>query len=320
MAESFGDRLRRRREQQGIALATVAEQTKIKASLLEALEREDFSHWPSGFFGRAFMRAYAEAIGVDPDTVVRECVQSHPELVESLTPSAAAPAATRDAASASGPSSRIREMVEFAARSLSDRLTRRAPEPAAPGLQKAPVVSTALAPTDPDFQAVAQLCTRIAKAGNDDEVAPLLGEAARILDATGVIIWIWDEASSELRPGFAHGYPPKVLAHVPAVKRDAANATAAAFRSGQPCCINSSARARGALVVPLLTSSGCVGVLAAELPSGSEQAAPIRAVATILAAQLAQFIMGSTSENRHFVISRASGPLGPSEEMAHARP
>jgi hypothetical protein len=319
MAESFGDRLRRRREQQGISLATVAETTKIKASMLEALEREDFSHWPSGFFGRAFMRAYAEAIGLNPDTVVRDCVQAHPELVESLTPADAAPTVAQEPASSSGPPSRLREFMGSAARTLSERWTRRAPEPPAPGLQTARAVST-LAPTDPDFQAVAQLCTRIAKAGNADEVAPLLAETARILDATGVIIWIWDQASSELRPGFAHGYPPKVLAHVPAVKKDAANATAAAFRSGQPCCINSSARARGALVVPLLTPSGCVGVLAAELPSGSEQAAPTRAVATILAAQLARFIMGSACEHRHFTVSGTSRALGPPEEMAHARP
>ena len=37
MAESFGARLRQRREEQGIALATIAEKTKIKQSLLEAL-------------------------------------------------------------------------------------------------------------------------------------------------------------------------------------------------------------------------------------------------------------------------------------------
>ena len=39
MRESFGARLRQRREAQAIALATIAEQTKIKLSLLEALER-----------------------------------------------------------------------------------------------------------------------------------------------------------------------------------------------------------------------------------------------------------------------------------------
>jgi hypothetical protein len=43
MPESFGARLRERRERQHVALATIAEQTKIKLSLLEALERDDYS-------------------------------------------------------------------------------------------------------------------------------------------------------------------------------------------------------------------------------------------------------------------------------------
>ena len=63
LPESFGARLRQRRERQHIALSTIAEQTKIKLSLLEALERDDVSHWPSGIFRRAFIRAYAHAIG-----------------------------------------------------------------------------------------------------------------------------------------------------------------------------------------------------------------------------------------------------------------
>ena len=82
MPESFGARLRQRRERQDIALATIAEQTKIKLSLLEALERDDVSHWPSGIFRRAFIRAYAHAIGLDPDVVVREFLEVYPDPVE----------------------------------------------------------------------------------------------------------------------------------------------------------------------------------------------------------------------------------------------
>ena len=78
MSESFGARLRRRREEQQIALATIAERTKIKQSLLEALERDDISHWPTGIFRRAFIRAYALGIGLDPDVVVREFFEVFP--------------------------------------------------------------------------------------------------------------------------------------------------------------------------------------------------------------------------------------------------
>ena len=48
MPESFGARLRQHRESQGIDLFTIAERTKIKLPLLEALERDDVSGWPSG--------------------------------------------------------------------------------------------------------------------------------------------------------------------------------------------------------------------------------------------------------------------------------
>ena len=50
MSECFGARLRQQRERQQIALTTIAEQTKISLSLLEALERDDVSHWPTGIF------------------------------------------------------------------------------------------------------------------------------------------------------------------------------------------------------------------------------------------------------------------------------
>src|SRR5688572_31759359 len=96
MHESFGARLRRHREEQHIALATIAEQTKIKLSLLEALERDDVSHWPAGIFRRAFIRAYAHAIGLDPDVVVREFLEVHPEPSEvAAAAQAAAEAAER---------------------------------------------------------------------------------------------------------------------------------------------------------------------------------------------------------------------------------
>src|SRR4051812_39051422 len=91
MPESFGGRLRQRRERQQIALATIAEQTKIKASLLEELERDDLSHWPSGIFRRAFLRAYAHAIGLEPDLVVRECLERHPDPIEVVVTEAAIP-------------------------------------------------------------------------------------------------------------------------------------------------------------------------------------------------------------------------------------
>lgn len=79
MTDSFGARLRRERERRDISLQDIAERTKIKASLFEALERNDASRWPSGIFRRAFIRGYAEAVGLDADAVAREFLQHFPD-------------------------------------------------------------------------------------------------------------------------------------------------------------------------------------------------------------------------------------------------
>jgi transcriptional regulator with XRE-family HTH domain len=77
--ESFGGRLRRERERRQIALESIAENSKISLSLLEALERDDVSRWPSGIFRRSFIRAYALGIGLDADDVAAEFATRFPD-------------------------------------------------------------------------------------------------------------------------------------------------------------------------------------------------------------------------------------------------
>jgi transcriptional regulator with XRE-family HTH domain len=79
MTDSFGARLRQQRERQRIDVADVAARTKIKASLFEALERNDVSQWPAGLFRRSFIRAYAESIGLDPAATLREFLEHFPD-------------------------------------------------------------------------------------------------------------------------------------------------------------------------------------------------------------------------------------------------
>ncbi len=76
---NFGRRLRDQRERVQIALSEIAEATKIKRSLLEELEGGDVSAWPGGIFRRAFVRAYASAIGLSPESVVEEFTQVFPD-------------------------------------------------------------------------------------------------------------------------------------------------------------------------------------------------------------------------------------------------
>jgi transcriptional regulator with XRE-family HTH domain len=80
--EPFGSRLRRERERRRIALSSISANTKISVALFEALERDDVSRWPSGIFRRAFIRAYADAIGLDADVLTREFLERFPDPAE----------------------------------------------------------------------------------------------------------------------------------------------------------------------------------------------------------------------------------------------
>jgi hypothetical protein len=77
--KSFGARLRAEREKRQIAIATIAEATKILGALLEGLENDDVSRWPTGLYRRSFMRAYAGAIGLDPEATVKEFLERFPD-------------------------------------------------------------------------------------------------------------------------------------------------------------------------------------------------------------------------------------------------
>jgi len=67
---SFGEELKRERELREITLREISEATKVNLRYLDALERNDFERLPGGVFNKGFVRAYAEYIGVDPETMV----------------------------------------------------------------------------------------------------------------------------------------------------------------------------------------------------------------------------------------------------------
>src|SRR4029453_6622394 len=74
---SLGVYLRAERERRDLALRTISESTKVSLPLLEGLESDDISRWPGGIFRRAFVRSYAEAVGLDPDEVYRRFERQH---------------------------------------------------------------------------------------------------------------------------------------------------------------------------------------------------------------------------------------------------
>jgi transcriptional regulator with XRE-family HTH domain len=119
MPESFGARLRQQREARQIDLVAISEQTKIKLALLEALENGDVSQWPSGIFRRAYIRAYAQFIGLDPDALLREFLEVHPDPGDAIVASAADAAAAEEAYANRAPAMRFRSIVDSALGSLT---------------------------------------------------------------------------------------------------------------------------------------------------------------------------------------------------------
>jgi hypothetical protein len=145
----------------------------------------------------------------------------------------------------------------------------------------------------PTIKAAAQLCTELGRVGDTVELKTLLGRAADLLDASGVVLWM--ATGAELRPALAHGYDPQTVARIPPVPRSAANAAAAAFRTAAlQIVVARPGLSKGALVAPMLSADGCIGVLSAETRNGAEASETVQAVAVIIAAQLAG-VVASTS-------------------------
>jgi cytoskeletal protein RodZ len=77
--DAFVTRLRRYRERSQISLDELATIMGIKRELLEAFERNDLSEWPRGLYARAWVRAYANAVGLDPSDTVDEFCRQFPQ-------------------------------------------------------------------------------------------------------------------------------------------------------------------------------------------------------------------------------------------------
>jgi transcriptional regulator with XRE-family HTH domain len=312
MTSTFGERLRLHREERQISLAAVSEQTKIKLSLLEALERDDLSHWPLGLFGRSYIRSYAQAIGLDPTATLREFLDQHPGTTEAREADLAEVRSVAPDKASRRPPTRLEVLIDSAIDAFHARRSEAAQRPAtsprvpAPAAEPPPAFAYSesvtprrreeVFPTPPlpplpqpesiDMASVAHLCTRLGCAQEAEELTAVLEEAALILDLAGLIVWVPDALGVVLTPVFAHGYPDEVIAQLARVTTDADNASAEAFRSGRMCIVSGDDVSTGAIVAPMLTPLGCAGVLAVEVRNGNEQREDLRAALTILAAQV----------------------------------
>jgi hypothetical protein len=138
-----------------------------------------------------------------------------------------------------------------------------------------------------DLAAAATVCTDLSRITTTTALPGLLRRAADVLDASGLILWI--SAGEQLFPVLAHGYSDDMLARMGPIARDAENAAARAWRTGQLTVVAAApAGGQGAIVTPLFGLHHCIGVLSAELRHGEDLA--VQAVATMFAAQLSTVV------------------------------
>jgi hypothetical protein len=77
--EMFVTRLRRHRTRSRVAIEEIAANLRIRPDLLEGLERNDLTGWPRGLYSRAWIRAYALAVDLDPVETVEEFCRLFPQ-------------------------------------------------------------------------------------------------------------------------------------------------------------------------------------------------------------------------------------------------
>jgi len=70
MAASIGEQLRLAREERGMPLREICDQTRISVHYLEAIETNDYKRLPGGVFNRSFIKAYARCVGYDESEAI----------------------------------------------------------------------------------------------------------------------------------------------------------------------------------------------------------------------------------------------------------
>ncbi|MDQ3801207.1 MAG: helix-turn-helix domain-containing protein [Acidobacteriota bacterium] len=72
MSLTLGEKLRQAREARGISISEVAEQTRISALYLEAIENNDYRTLPGGIFNKGFVKSFAKFVGIDEQEALQD--------------------------------------------------------------------------------------------------------------------------------------------------------------------------------------------------------------------------------------------------------
>ena len=96
--------MRQAREERGISISEVAEQTRISPMYLESIESDNYKPLPGGIFNKGFLKSYAKYVGLDEHEVLQEyarLVAQNEETIEENHPRYRPEVLTDDARSAS---------------------------------------------------------------------------------------------------------------------------------------------------------------------------------------------------------------------------
>jgi cytoskeletal protein RodZ len=75
---SIGETLAEARRQSGLTIAQVGQRTRIRESIIRAIEQDDFSPCGGDFYARGHIRSIAGVVGIDPAPLIREYDNEHP--------------------------------------------------------------------------------------------------------------------------------------------------------------------------------------------------------------------------------------------------
>ena len=90
---SIGETLAAARQEAGLTVTQVSQQTRIRETIIRAIEQDDFASCGGDFYARGHIRSIAAVVGADPVPLIREYDQEHPasgmraaEIFEPATP------------------------------------------------------------------------------------------------------------------------------------------------------------------------------------------------------------------------------------------
>lgn len=107
----IGDRLKEARKSNGYTLDDLQQMTKIQKRYLIAVEEGNLDVLPGDFYARAFIKQYAESVGLNGEELIQEHMDALPETENSTYPKGVQKTQTRSKTKNSGFAATLRDSL-----------------------------------------------------------------------------------------------------------------------------------------------------------------------------------------------------------------